>query len=235
MQIAGCFNPPQAAVLVFFQSTSSWPGAGHALANHNQYGQPPKGSFGSPTGADWAEAYTGIDGCAKVTWYAPIFSGFYDIVGFSNLGADYLPVVVYINDEIGQSLVEMAPLSDYSLIGATPPHPVNHFGTATTVALTQTIMSEFRQQTGKVAGVNDMSLVWGGKFDFYRPNSQYGCWSDASSCPHAEHRKGRNVDVDTGSLGTFKTQFLAIATLHGGAGGGPIKDEGNHLHLRFQY
>ncbi|HEY3439241.1 MAG TPA: hypothetical protein VGK29_00745 [Paludibaculum sp.] len=166
----------------------------------------------------------------------PAFAGFYDITAYSWYGSDYVSVLSFINVEIGQALIEMLPLGDYTLVGATTPHPQNHFGTASTVALMQTIMREFKQQSGIVAQINDISLAWGGKFDFYRTNSNYGCWWDPNSdCPHAEHRKGRNMDVPTAPLGSQAELFLSLANLYGGSGGGPILNEGNHYHLRFQY
>lgn len=240
LYITGCVNPPQSAVLVHFESTASQPSGGHALTQHNQYGTPPRGAFGAPGapgGTYWADAYTGISGCtAPIPWQAPTFAGFYDITAYSNYGSDYVSVIALINEEIGQPLIEMLSGTDYTLVGATPPHPQNHFGTASAIAVLQTILREFRQQTGVVATVNDISLVWGGKFDFYKPNSQYGCWWDPhDQCPHGEHRQGRNADIPFTGLGAQQAKFYDIAMQYGGASGGPILNEGNHYHLRFQY
>jgi hypothetical protein len=235
LPIAGCITPPAPGFLITFQSTVAEPSGGHEVANHNNFGPRPKGSFNSANGPSIADAYTDINGCANINWYAPIHAGFYDIVAFGAYGSDAINIISWINVEIGQPLIEMLPSSDYMLVGMKPPHPKNHFGTASTVASLQYIMSLFKQQTGHTGHVNDLSLMWGGKFDFHIPDSNYGCWA-ATNCGHEEHRRGRNADIPFSGLGGFNSIFFSIATQHGGASGaGGIVIHSNHYHLRFQY
>lgn len=225
---------PIVGAIVYFDSAVDAGSGGHVAAGHDSFGPRPKGSFMYTAGSSHTYAYTDINGCARVTWDAPIFAGSHGVLATSNYGNGYTTIHVWINAG-GDWLQEMMPSADYALVGSTGVHPGNHYGTASTVALLQDIMRRFRQDTSITGHVNDMSLVWGGKFDFYRPNSSLGCWSDQHSCPHSEHRMGRNADIPFSGLGTRRETFLALATIHGGSSGGPILDEGNHYHLRFQY
>jgi hypothetical protein len=139
-----------------------------------------------------------------------------------------------------RNLIELPASSDYTAIGQTSNHLRNHYGSATAITVLQTIFSMFRAQTGIVGSVNDMSLGWGGSFDLGPSTGTANCpltnhqfWTNV--CRHAEHRLGKNADIPFSGLGTGQPAFLDIANLNGGAGGGPILNEGNHYHLRFAY
>lgn len=76
-----------------------------------------------------------------------------------------------------------------------------------------------------------MSLNWGGVFDL---GPRYnGTWWNG---PHAEHRKGLNVDLPYDCLSPDQTVALNLAIMHGGNDGpGGILYHPDHYHLRFAY
>jgi hypothetical protein len=221
---------------VTFQTSVSASTGGHAVTNHDSSNRP-KGSFvGWPF--DIVTTYTGIDGCAYLTWAAPIFSGFHDILAYASGGGTGHASILVVQDI---NLVLMAPnTSVYNLVGDKPPHPVNHYGTGGAVSSLQFILSNFKTQTGLIANVNDLSLVYGGKFDFVVSNSSFGCWADiVNVCGHSEHRAGRNADIPFSGLGNQAQRDaffgLANSVQGGGSSGGPIIVHADHYHLRFGY
>ncbi len=86
----------------------------------------------------------------------------------------------------------------YRLTGSTGTHPVNHYGTDTTIVNTNYMANDFYEQFAATLGINDMSLPWGGGFDIY------GRWLDDITSPqcrqrgygHCGHRIGTSVDID---------------------------------------
>lgn len=75
----------------------------------------------------------------------------------------------------------------YQLVGETPSHPVNHFARPQTIDLLKQIAWEYYTEfpTSPVLCINDISLIWGGKFDIYAN------WTGE----HTFHRYGRQVDL----------------------------------------
>ena len=137
-----------------------------------------------------------------------------EIVGYGYV--DYRVITAEYQD-IGVS-------ADYVLIGSTPRHPNNHFGTPSTNKLLRKIAAEYRQQTGSKLYFNDMSLPWGGLFDIT------GHWAT----PHAEHRSGNVIDIAaTPATLTDEAAFFVILRKYTtnyiveGAG------NGRHYHIRF--
>ncbi len=90
-------------------------------------------------------------------------------------------------------LQELQAGADWVLIGATPNHNDNHWGTAEVVEAMQNIAQDWRRDfpDEHVLQINDMSLPWGGMFDIS------GEWSPS----HHTHREGRDVDVRTALSG----------------------------------
>lgn len=73
----------------------------------------------------------------------------------------------------------------YQLIGDTPTHPINHFAKPQTIDLVKQIAWEFYKKFGKPLNINDLSLRWGGLFDY----------KDTWHPPHEAHRYGRQADI----------------------------------------
>ena len=161
-QIAACLfvgGQPVAGENVYFQTTVNT-GSGY----HSHYAERPKGSFYTWTGNESGQAATGFDGCAYIYWYAPQASGGHDILATSTIGGSTsIHIMVWTNSSA--AMLELAASADYQLVGSTGDHPYNHFGTSTAISGIQSMMADFRQMTGVVAQVNDMSLGWGGTFD----------------------------------------------------------------------
>jgi hypothetical protein len=153
-------------------------------------------------------------------------AGQYQVHAWSGGFSDYVTVYVLHQDQ-GYCLQNLPPHYTYQLVGSQGfPHPFNHYGTFNAVYKVQQICEAFYNQTGGIqAGVNDMSIPWGGLFDIGPP---YGSlWQS----PHAAHRTGRNADFPFQYLGTSQQQalFASIASFYGG---NPAS-EGNHYHLTF--
>lgn len=75
------------------------------------------------------------------------------------------------------------PLSD----GTPNYHTDNHFGTPKLVAAITKVARNFKRDTGISLGINDMSLPWGGLYDYH----------STGYSPHKGHRKGTSVDIDS--------------------------------------
>ncbi len=91
-------------------------------------------------------------------------------------------------------LVGMGSGRGFTLTGALPQHPSNHFGLPEVNGrLVQLADYYAADPTREILSYNDMSLVWGGLFDIGPtadfPNRLF--WQP----PHDEHRVGRQIDV----------------------------------------
>lgn len=126
-------------------------------------------------------------GAGKVAWLA-------DPTLFINVFS--LDVLVVINSPAGFRLELLSAQPYLQLTGGTTSHPINHYGTpyfntAISLVALRYDLSARRQGApfnDPVFPVNDMSLVFGGLFD-YRAN-----WSK----PHGLHRWGKDADIGSG-------------------------------------
>jgi murein endopeptidase len=114
----------------------------------------------------------------------------------------------------------------YQLKGQNSAHPNNHYGSCNAVYRIQQICIQFYNETALRAGVNDMSLPWGGMFDIGPPYGSY--WNT----PHGTHMAGLNADLPFQYLGTAlqRERFRQIAEFWLGY---PDVHNGNHYHLTF--
>lgn len=107
--------------------------------------------------------------------------------------------VLYIN--INGSVSGLQPLASSQsivLVGPTPSHPSNHFGTPTLCTGIASLAAAFYGKFNKPIYVNDMSLVGGGIFDI-----------NANFAPdHITHRQGRNVDINHSSMTEDQREFF---------------------------
>lgn len=86
---------------------------------------------------------------------------------------------------------------EYELTGLGPPaskcapaneHMDNHYGRPELVAAIQEVAKNFKKDSGgRVLGINDMSLPWGGLYDYCNTGTK----------PHTFHRNGKSVDIDS--------------------------------------
>lgn len=87
-------------------------------------------------------------------------------------------------------LEPLAASDDIALLrGGADKHPEGQWGTPEALDALREIAKEYRERTGQPLSVNDLSLPWGGLFDFenvYLP-------------PHKTHREG--IDADINQLG----------------------------------
>jgi probable HAF family extracellular repeat protein len=202
---------------------------------HYHTGTPrPAGSLTSST------VNTGQTGTATVTYRSPIIAGEIRLVARSDGARDGLAT---LNVRV-PGLVALVPGSNVDTIRPTNGHPSSNWGTQefvqaiTALADSLAVRADFYRlhsdslPTGsrvpQVLNVNDMSLVWGGKFDL---NEQ---WTNAGS--HAEHRRGLNADVDVrrGSQDDFYHDLVRF--FWEDIMGHSLLDERerrNHVHLRF--
>src|SRR5262249_13622989 len=156
---------------------------------------------------------------------APIFAG--NVIISSTLNgspaSNSLEMLVVVD-----GLSELGASANYSLVGGTTTHPRNHFGTNTALPNLPLIASDYLNQCpgADILRYNDMSLVWGGKFDLSSD------WSTTGD--HAEHRIGINCDVYSGNVPT--SRWPALTAIFAQRGSPNYLDEtstSNHWHLRF--
>ena len=81
-------------------------------------------------------------------------------------------------------LLEMG--EHYELIGKTSTHLVNHYGSSSLVANLKALADSVFADSMGVLRYNDMSLIYGGPFD----------WTANWNTPHQHHREGSHADVD---------------------------------------
>ena len=131
--------------------------------------------------------------------------------------SDLCRVVNYI---VAYDLFPLTSGSDRVLIGATTRHPVNHYGTLTTLSGIRAVASQYHSEFPDypVIAINDLSLPLGGIFDLN------GNWAG----PHHNHSRGKAVDIrgngrrnSVQQIPTVQARFLeicegngAIVTLH---------------------
>ena len=169
---------------------------------------------------------TNANGVFQTTYTAAIFGGVIDISGRIGQSTEQvLQVIVAVN-----GLSELGASADYSLVGGTTTHPSNHWGTTTALTNLPLIASDYLSQFpgADILKYNDMSLVYGGKFDFDGSN-----W--CSSCAHAEHRIGINCDVYSGNVPS--NRWNALEDIFRSRHTPDFLDEtasASHWHLRFQ-
>lgn len=87
------------------------------------------------------------------------------------------------------NLVTITPSSEYNLIGQNEWHPENHYLTSATKIILLITIAYYNSSEGVSSrvGINDCSLIWGGKFDIAHN------WTQTGS--HISHRLGRTVDL----------------------------------------
>ncbi len=139
-------------------------------------------------------------------------------------------------------LVKLPVGANYGLIGSPQnPHPDGHWGTPAAIIGLMEIADDYKNtfygqnpipQNDKLR-YNDLSLVWGGKFDL---NHKWG-----SGDKHGEHRRGINCDVrccngDGAVPLNRRTQLEQIFRQRGSTlTGDETQTQQPHWHLRFLF
>ena len=97
------------------------------------------------------------------------------------------PVYGYSGSSPYTDLVRLLPGKDWVLIGATPYHPFNHYGTPKAVRGIQAVAKQYHSEHPQydVIAINDIGLPLGGIFDLN------GNWRG----PHFSHSRGNAVDI----------------------------------------
>jgi hypothetical protein len=196
--------------------------AGSSTGGHVSHsGTRPLGTLAATSGT------TNELGAFQTIYTAPIFGG--DVIISGTVGG--IPAEQSVEVIIAVSgLSELGASADYSLVGQTTTHPSNHWGTATAITNLPLIASDYLAQFpgADILHYNDMSLIWGGKFDFDGSN-----W--CSTCAHDEHRMGINCDVFSGNVPT--SRWSALTAIFAQRHSPNFLDEtasASHWHLRFQ-
>jgi hypothetical protein len=208
-----CVSPPPDFPQWISFSSSVQPNSGY----HDHHGSNrPAGNLGSTGG------WTDSNGCVSTSFNVPEqIAGVYEVqasgFGFTDTLVVYVVLQPYLQN--------LPPHYSYQLVGETGAHTFNHFGTFNAVYRLQQICIQFYNETGLQAGVNDMSLPWGGLFDIGPPYGPF--WQQ----PHGTHMTGLNADMPFQYLGTpaQRQRFREIADLFHAL----VLDEGNHFHLTF--
>ncbi len=182
-----------------------------ANSGGHQHTGRPLGNFGTTSGA------TNASGQFQTTYTASAFGGLEMIsatVGGTTASAS---LAVAVN-----GLTALGAGNNYSLVGSTPSHPSNHFGTATANANLVSIANQYASQyPGSSLNYNDQSLSQGGLFDIA------ATWTT----PHSEHRFGLNCDVSKSNVPSDR--WGNLEDIFATTGSPNFLDEGNHWHLRF--
>lgn len=169
----------------------------------------------------WDPAFgnSGSDGFLESTYTSPEASG---VINFLATGTQPSGDPIFpFEDTIFVRIPGLSTLvagANFNLIGQTPTHPDNHYGTTqfktTLVTIANTYAAKF---PGNKIEYNDMSLQFGGIFDIFAG------WQP----PHSSHRFGNDVDVRL----VPTAQRADLKSIIKGAGV-RVFVEGNHWHLR---
>ncbi|WP_438393621.1 hypothetical protein [Caballeronia sp. DA-9] len=131
-----------------------------------------------------------------VVFTAPDAAGTIEITGVASKGGNttgqnrvHIPGFTALTGGVGLTLT-----------GGMPEHPGNHFGLPALVQKIQQLGAQFHAKFGKNLFVNDMSLHDGGLYDFH------STWAP----PHATHREGRTVDVNSTSMSSEEKAFFKV-------------------------
>jgi hypothetical protein len=130
----------------------------------------------------------------RVSYRAPPASGLVRITFRFSSGAtdiDYNQVMI-------DNLLPLRSSSSIVLVGGTPTHPDNHYGSPALVSKISALADQFKAQYSSPIYVNDMSLQWGGLFDY---RAQWGT-------PHQTHREGRHVDIRSVNMTKEEKDFF---------------------------
>jgi hypothetical protein len=210
LQFAFCLDPPGQEQEYIWWSVAVAPYSG--FHDHDNSSRPDNRL--SPENGGWTDQ----DGCVSGTFYEErLVAGIYEVYATDGYASGLLEIWV-IQFPYFQWLPQYY---KYQLKGEDDRHETNHYGTFNTVYKIQQICEQFYDETGLAAGVNDISLPWGGVFDLN------GDWDN----PHQEHQFGMNVDMPFQYLGTpaQRNRFREIATNKGAS----VADHGDHYHLSF--
>jgi hypothetical protein len=169
-------SAPKAGVAVTFVVTAEFASGGHASHSGTR-----------PTGTVPASGVTDANGEFKFKFKSGEFAGIETITATcdscSNKTATS-PVKVKVADLV-ELTADTAKPARYKLIGSTGKHAANHYFTEEAREALQDMLDTFTQFNWGTVGVNDASLVWGGRFDIA------GAWGGS----HHEHRDGQEVDI----------------------------------------
>lgn len=153
-----------------------------AVADGHNHGLP-----GKPSGTI-AGGTTNAAGELKSPYLPSEFAGIYTLEascdGCSNKAT--LDITVRVPDLVALGPDSQSP-ARYTLIGETTTHPVNHYFSTAAIQAFYGLLRVFQspELNWGALGINDSSLVWGGRFDIGAG------WSGA----HHEHLEGDEVDI----------------------------------------
>jgi|GEM_PF-1855460 len=103
-----------------------------------------------------------------------------------------LAIRVTVKDLIKLEELKAEPYYDLKNSPDQVAHPHNFYGTPDTLAKIKQIAWEFYKQFNKKIKINDIGLVWGGRYD---TSKEYYCNVDGRG--HRFHRYGRQIDVNS--------------------------------------
>ena len=166
---------PVAGKAVTFKLTAKAAPDGHA---HGDLASKPAGSVagGATNGA----------GEYKVPYLPSEFAGVYTIEASCDGCGDAakLEVAVRVPDLV-EVTADTARPRGYTLVGETAAHPRSHYFSESGVKALRSLIAMMTKLGWTNPGLNDSSLVWGGRFDIA------GRWGGS----HAGHREGDEVDI----------------------------------------
>lgn len=187
---------------------------------HEHDGGRPTGHFEVPGSPSVYTTDTGLDGSFLLSYVSTVTGG-HELITANSAADPQVPTTTrtVIVEVTGLVLAPVSPTPrKYLLSGGTPRHPVNHFGSTSTVAGSTTAAADYFTQAGASIGINDMSLNYGGLFDAI----------DDWQPPHRSHRVGTSVDVDrcaTGANGSIPVNQLLLDKLMKSKGGTRIVEK----------
>jgi hypothetical protein len=116
----------------------------------------------------------------------------------AHFSAGVNPVFLGINRVLVPGFITLTGGVGITLTGSSETHPQNHCGTPLLITKIRQLASAYHAKFNKNIFVNDMSLPDGGLYDFCNT------WAP----PHATHREGRTVDINSTSMSPNEKEFF---------------------------
>ena len=168
---------------------------------------------------------TGPTGVANVTYTSGAFGGNIDIRGTSTGAASARETIVIRVP----GLSELMEAGNVDTIGWTTLHPSNHWGTPAMLSGLTALADAYFAFTGNTSKLqfNDMSVVFGGKFDVNPADY-------STTAEHDEHRLGKSADIRSKTLTAAQYEWVRRWWLNEYGALGVLEHKGTnaHFHLR---
>lgn len=167
------------------------------------------------------------DGYLRSTYYASEVGGVVDVTIHCDTGFMFCRDGTVVFGVGLSTLEDLGPGAGYTLTGAKPQHPSNHWGVPAFLSAARRVASQFANDNpNNPLLYNEVSLEYGGVFDVATRNAAGYDWTP----PHSSHRLGTNMDIGIPQGNARRALLLRLYQM---AGVGVLQEDQYHWHLSY--